>query len=94
MLRKVSSEKQLDNLMRSLNLNPEDLEKTPEEIQQNDQEMARMQQMGSILNGPGQGAAPGGPQATGRASPNTAGPGQASVINQLTTPNTGIVGNA
>jgi hypothetical protein len=92
--RKFSSEKQLDNLMRSLNLNPEDLEKTPEEIQQNDQELARMQQMGQILNGPGQGAAPGGQQASGKASPSTAGPGQASAINQLTSPSTGIVGNA
>jgi len=92
--RKYSSEKQLEFMMKALNINPEDVEKTPEEIEQNDAEMARTQQAGAIINGPGAGAAPGGPQANGNVSTTGTDAGTASAVNQDTTPVTGVAGNA
>jgi hypothetical protein len=92
--RKYSSEKQLEFMMKALNINPEDVEKTPEEIAQNDAEMARTQQAGQIINGPGQGAAPGGQQANGNVSTTGTDAGTASAVNQNTAPVTGMAGNA
>jgi len=85
--KRFSSDRQLDFLMKSLNINPEDVEKTPEEIQENEQEMARTQQMGQIINGPGGGTQVGGQAAQGNASTTGgAGPGMASEVNQAMNP--------
>jgi hypothetical protein len=89
--RKYSSEKQLEFMMKSLNINPEDVEKTPEEIAQNDAEMARTQQASNIINGPG---GQQGGQGVSQPAGNMANAGQgaqvAGQINQQTTPATGM----
>lgn len=92
--RKYSSEKQLEFLMKALNINPEDVEKTPEEIEQNDAEMARTQQAAQVINGPGGGGRPGGADATGMVSNTGTDASTASQINQATNPTTGAAGNA
>ena len=85
--RKYSSEKQLEYLMRALNINPEDVEKSPEEIAQNDAEMARTQQASNIINGPG-GGQQGGPTSTAADAGQGAAP--AAQANQAANPMSGM----
>jgi hypothetical protein len=82
--RKFSSEKQLEFLMKSLNINPEDVEKTPEEIAQNDAEMARTQQASQIINPSAQG------KGTGTQADAGQGAAPAAQVNQAAAPATGL----
>jgi hypothetical protein len=82
--RKFSSEKQLEFLMKSLNINPEDVEKTPEEIAQNDAEMARTQQASQIINPSAQG------KGTGTQADAGQGAAPAAQVNQAAAPTTGM----
>jgi len=85
---KFSAERQLEFLMKALNINPEDVEKTQEEIQQNAAELQRTMAMAGAMN-----PARGGNTPTGNASNTGTSAPQAGEINQLTTPATGMVGN-
>ena len=82
--RKFSSEKQLEFLMKSLNINPEDVEKTPEEIAQNDAEMAGTQQASQIINPSAQG------KGTGTQADAGQGAAPAAQVNQQAAPATGM----
>lgn len=60
-MRKMNGDKAIESLLRSLNINPESFELTPEELKQSAQRMANVQQMQTAIPGgspPAQGANP------------------------------------
>lgn len=93
-VKRYSGDKVLQSMMRALNLNPDNMEKDEDEIEQAPQEMQEVLGLGQMIGGTrGKGAS-----APGPSSPNGAPPaGQSAVpaqINQLQNPVTGLTPNA
>lgn len=94
-VQKYSGDAVLQSMMRALNLNPDNMQKTEGEAEQAPQEMQEIMGLGQMISGKGQGR---GASAPGPSSPDGAPPeGQSTVpaqINQLQSPVTGLTPNA
>jgi len=96
-MQRFSPEKALRFIMNRLNLNPDDLEKSQDELKQAAEEMQRTQEAANMLNPPGGGQAAGqsAPGAAAKGGPPLGGGSQVPAeVNQLTNPKSGLPPNA
>jgi hypothetical protein len=91
---RYSADKHLRKLMQYLNINPDDMEKSQDEIMQAAQEIQQTAAIGQALGAAGgqQGGAAA-PQGT-ESTPGNAGSAEAAAVNQLANPLTGMPANA
>jgi|SRR5262245_2784626 len=96
---KFSPDRALTTIMTKLNINPDDLQLTPEEQEQAAERMQRTLAIGQVMQPPGRGGAGGGASAPGAAgappgAPAGGGSSLPASINQGVNPTTGLVPNA